>query len=115
MINSSKARWSWLLQVISGAVLLLLLGLHWIAQHYLAAGGLRSYAEVVEYLRQPVVFALELSFLVVVTSHALLGVRSMVLDLNPSPAAYRVLNVFLFFVGFITIAYGIQLIWQILH
>jgi succinate dehydrogenase hydrophobic anchor subunit len=69
----------------------------------------------VEYLRQPVVLALELVFLVVVTSHALLGVRSMVLDLNPHPAMWRVLNVSLFFLGLITIAYGMQLVWQILE
>ena len=115
MINKTKAGWAWLLQTISGAVLVLLLGLHWVAQHYLAAGGLRNYTEVVEYLRQPAVLALEMAFLAVVTSHALLGVRSIALDLNPHPVILKTLNVFLFFFGLITVVYGMQLVWQILQ
>ncbi len=108
-------RWIWLAQAVSGAALLILAGLHWLAQHYLASGGLRTYAEAAAYLRQPLAFALETLFLVVVTSHALLGVRAVVLDLNPPPHWQRKMEIALFIIGLLTVAYGLQLTWQIVQ
>ncbi len=81
--EQASGKLGWLSQAISGILLVLLLGMHWVAQHYLAAGGLRTYAEVVSYLENPLVLVLEVAFLVVVTYHALLGVRAVLLDLSP--------------------------------
>lgn len=102
-------RWSWIVQASSGGLLVILVGLHWIAQHYLAAGGLRTYAEVVAYLRQPLVFALEVAFLVTVTVHALLGLRAILLDLGWTARAERWLNWVLVFIGIATFGYGLEL------
>ena len=65
-----------LLLALTGAALLPLLALHIIANHFVAEGGLRDYADVVSYLSHPVILGLETLFLVVVTAHALLGVRA---------------------------------------
>jgi hypothetical protein len=46
----------------------------------LVEGGLRNFDDMVGYLRNPVV--LEMLFLVMVATHAMLGVRSIVLDLG---------------------------------
>jgi succinate dehydrogenase / fumarate reductase, membrane anchor subunit len=109
MAEHAAGRWGWLAQALSGIVLIVLLGFHWVAQHLVAAGGLRSYADVVNYLRQPAVFALEVTFLVVVTTHALLGVRAVVLDLGPKPRLVRLLNAGLLLLGLATVVYGINL------
>ena len=98
-----------------GNPLILLLGVHWIAQHYLAAEGLRNYAEVSAYLRQPIILALETTFLVVITAHALLGVRAIFTDLGLQTHWQRALDATLWLIGLFTVLYGIQLVWQIVH
>ncbi len=114
-MEKSKAGWVWITQAVSGMALVLLLGMHWVAQHYLASGGLRNYAQVVAYLQNPLAFGLEIAFLVVVTIHALLGVRAILLDLGLSPDRQRFLNILLCLLGAFTVAYGFQLAWQVAH
>ena len=75
---------AWLWQVFTGIGLVILLGLHFIANHFIAKGGLRDFADVVAYLRNPVILVLEILFLLCVTSHALLGVRAILVDLGLS-------------------------------
>ncbi len=114
-MEANKSRWLWLLQSLSGVTLIVLVGAHLTAQHYLAAGGLRTYAEVVSYLRQPVALGLELSFLVVVTGHALMGVRAILGDLSLSPRLRRSTDMALWAIGFVTVLYGLQLTWQVIQ
>jgi succinate dehydrogenase / fumarate reductase, membrane anchor subunit len=111
----NRSRWLWLLQALSGMALIVLVGMHLTAQHYLAAGGLRTYAEVVAYLRHPVALGLELSFLVMVTVHALIGVRAILGDLSLPPRLQRSIDVALWAVGLVTILYGLQLTWQVMQ
>lgn len=101
-------------QAISGVALVGLLGLHWVAQHYLAAGGMRTYADVVAYLGNPLAVLLELAFLVVVTYHALMGVRAILLDLGPGERLTRLLDTGLILVGIATVLYGIELLRAII-
>jgi len=101
--------WSWILQALTGLLLLVLLGLHMIAQHFMVEGGLRDYAAVVEWLSNPFIFLIEVVFLIVVTWHALLGVRAVVFDLGLKPQTERRVDVALTVLGVITVAYGIWL------
>ncbi len=114
-METSKSLWLWLLQSISGIGLIGLVGLHWVAQHYLAAGGLRDYAQVVAYLRQPVALALELAFLIVVAAHALMGVRAILADLSLPARLRRAMDMALWAAGLVTVLYGLQLTWQIIQ
>ena len=109
------ARWLWLGQAVSGVLLVVLAGVHWIVQHYLAASGLRTYAEIIAYLRQPVALLLEITFLVVVTVHALLGVRAIIADLGRAAKLQRGIDACLWLAGIATVSYGIQLTWQVIH
>ena len=113
-MNRRKAGFGWLSQAISGILLVLLLGVHWIAQHYLAAGGLRTYAEVVSYLENPLVLVLEATFLAVITIHALLGVRAVLLDLGPGERWIRLMDAGLILTGIGTVLYGLNLLRLIL-
>ncbi|HEY7484887.1 MAG TPA: hypothetical protein VH912_10555 [Streptosporangiaceae bacterium] len=106
----SAPAWVWLAQVGTGALLLVLLTLHMIAQHYVAAAGLRTYAEVVDWLRNPVVFVIELAFLVTVTWHALLGLRGILLDFGPRERTERLLTRGLMILGVATVSYGAWLL-----
>jgi len=111
----SLGRWAWLGQAVSGILLVVLIALHWVAQHWVASGGVRSYADVVAYLRRPEILALETAFLVVVTAHALLGVRAILLDLGPDRRARRLLNLGLGTLGLATVGYGLALTLTIIR
>ena len=110
-----KATSAWLWQVFTGVGLVILLGLHFIANHFIAKGGLRNFADVVAYLRNPIIFGLELLFLVFVTTHALLGVRAILLDLGFSERTEKRLSQVLTGVGVLTVGYGLWLTWVIIH
>src|SRR5437667_11310589 len=110
-----KKSWTWYWQVFTGIALILLLGLHFIANHFIVKGGLRDFADVVSYLRNPIILVLEVLFLVVVTTHAMLGVRAIVMDFGISDQAEKRLTQVLTLVGILTVAYGIWLTWAIIH
>ncbi len=114
-MENSRSRLLWMLQAASGVALVLLLSLHWVAQHYLASEGLRSFVEVAAYLKQPLALTLEIAFLIVVSLHAMLGIRAIFLDLDLRPELQRSLDISLVFIGILTVLYGIQLVWQIIH
>ncbi len=110
-----KASWGWLWQVITGVGLVALLGLHIIANHFIASGGLRDFAEVLAYLRNPIFLVLEVLFLVFVAAHAMLGVRAIVMDFGLSDRAEKRLSRVLTVVGVLTVGYGLWLTWVIIH
>lgn len=99
----------WLVQAFSGLLLVLILGLHMIAHHFVVEGGLRNFQQVLDYISNPFIFATEVLFVIVATVHALLGVRAIFIDLRPSAGALRAVNWILTIVGLATIAYGIWL------
>ena len=105
----TRGGWLWLIQAFSGLLLIFLLGLHMIANHFVVEGGLRTYADVVAYLSNPIIFVWEIVFLIVVTLHAALGVRAVLLDLGPSARAERVINWGLALLSVVAIAYGVWL------
>jgi len=101
----------WIWQALTGLLLLVLLALHMVFNHFVVEGGLRTYRDVVAYLAHPVVFTWEILFLIVVTAHALMGVRAILLDLGIGPGADRWLKRGLTGLGVLIIAYGVWLSW----
>ncbi len=110
-----KASSGWLWQVFTGVGLVFLLGLHFIANHFIVKGGLRDFANVVSYLRNPIILVLEVLFLVVVTTHAMLGVRAIVMDFGLSDRIEKRLSQALTIIGVLTVVYGLWLTWTIIH
>lgn len=102
----SKGALLWAMQASSGLVLVASISLHWFAQHLVVQGGLRDYSQVASYLREPWLLTLELSFLVVVTTHVLVGLRSILIDLGPGRRLERHINLGLGLAGTVVIAYG---------
>ena len=103
---------SWVATTISGVALLVLLGVHMVANHFVvrSVGGLRSYRQVLEYMQHPAIFTIESLFLLFVTVHAMLGLRSVLLDLDPGPRLHRWIDRGLAVLGLATLAYGYFLI-----
>jgi succinate dehydrogenase hydrophobic anchor subunit len=99
----------WLIQVVTGALVLLLVTLHMIANHFIVPNGLRNFNDVVEYLRTPIVLFFEVMFLVVVTWHGLLGLRAVLFDFGLSARTERVVTWVLAVVGVATVGYGLWL------
>lgn len=113
--DEPKQSSSWLWQAITGVGLVLLLGLHFIANHLIAKGGLRDFADVVAYLRNPIILVLEVLFLLFVTIHAMLGVRSILLDFGLAARVEKRVSQALTVVGVLTVGYGLWLTWAIIH
>jgi succinate dehydrogenase hydrophobic anchor subunit len=110
-----KASSTWYWQMFTGIALVLLLGLHFIANHFIAAGGIRDFADVVSYLHNPIVLVLEVLFLVIVATHAMLGLRAIVIDFGISSQAEKRLSQVLTIIGALTVGYGLWLTWAIIH
>jgi succinate dehydrogenase hydrophobic anchor subunit len=113
--EESKPTAAWLWQVFTGVGLVVLLGLHMVANHFVAKGGLRDYAAVVSYLRNPVILTLEVLFLICVTTHALLGVRAIFLDFGLNEHAEKRLTKILNVVGVLTVGYGLVVMWFVIR
>ena len=99
----------WLVQAFTGLFLVVILGVHMIAHHFVVEGGLRDYQQVLDYVANPVVFIIEVAFVIVAVVHALLGVRAIITDVRPSAARLRAVNWALGVVGVIAIGYGLYL------
>jgi succinate dehydrogenase membrane anchor subunit len=100
--------WGW--QAITGALVLVLVTLHMIANHFVVQGGLRDYQQVIDYITNPVILPLETLFLVVVSWHGLLGLRAVIFDLGLSVRMERIVTRVFVVVWLVTIVYGLALL-----
>jgi len=102
----------WRVTALSGVALLVLVTVHMIAHHFVVdeVGGLRTYAQVLDYIANPVILVIECTFLVVVTIHAMAGLRSVLLDFGLSERMKRLVSRGVVILGAVTVAYGLALI-----
>lgn len=110
VLKSREGAWLWLFKIFAGLMLVLLLAVHFVMNHMVAPGGLLSYAEIIGYYQTWFVPGMEILFLLLVISHALVGLRSILLDLNPSDGLLRAANLILLLVGLGFSIYGIWLV-----
>jgi len=108
-----RPTFAWLAQVVSGALLLALLTVHMIAQHFVVEGGLRTYDQVIAWIRNPVVFAVEALLLVCVTWHGIAGIHAVLLDLGLRGRVERIAARVLLDLGVVTILYGLWLLYML--
>ena len=101
--------WAWVLQAISGIVLVVLVTLHMAAQHFSGQQGILGYGEVIAYLRNPVAFVVETVFAATVIFHALAGVRAILIDLGVSGEGERRLSLGLTVLGSAMFLYSLVL------
>ena len=107
--------WLWLLKILTGLAIVVLLAVHLIVNHLVAEGGLLSHAEVVAYYTNPWIVFMEAVFLLVVVSHSLVGLRSIILDLKPSRALLRLIDVAFLIIGVSSSIYGLWLLQAVVR
>ena len=105
----TRAGTLWLVKAVSGVLLIGFLGLHLVAQHFLVEGGLRSYGDVVAYLRQPLALVAEIGLLASVIVHAALGIRAILVELLPGDRLLRRASWIIGGIAFAAFGYGIGL------
>ena len=100
--------WIWLIKIVTGPLLVIVLGLHLTVNHYMGstASGLMTHDDVIRYFQNPMIPAIEILFLITVVTHSLLGLRGIVLDMNPSRTALRIVTWLLFLLGVSSVVYG---------
>jgi succinate dehydrogenase / fumarate reductase membrane anchor subunit len=103
--------WLWLIKIVTGPLLLLVLGLHFTVNHYLGSmsSGLMTYDDVIRYFQNPLIVPIEILFLVTVVTHCLIGLRGIVLDMNPSRSVLSIVTWLLVILGLFSVGYGIWL------
>lgn len=102
-------------QMVSGTALLVLLGVHLIAQHLVVPTGLRYFEDVVAGLRGPLMLVTEVAVLAFVAYHALLGVRVVLFDIGFSVRTEEWIARLLKITWVGTVIYGIALFAAILN
>jgi len=102
----------WRATAFTGIALLALITVHMVAHHFVveSVGGLRTYDQVLDYIANPVIFAIEGVFLIVVTVHAMLGLRSVLFDVATGERTRAWISRGLVALGALTVAYGLVLI-----
>jgi succinate dehydrogenase cytochrome b556 subunit len=101
---------AWIFQVISGVLLFVLLGVHIVMQHFVVKGGLRDYGQVLRYLSNPAVLAVECLFVIVLIWHAMLGLRAVLLDFGFGRRGQALITWGVAVLGAVTAAYSFWLI-----
>jgi succinate dehydrogenase / fumarate reductase membrane anchor subunit len=108
--RSGEGAGLWFLKILTGFLVIIVLIIHLIVNHLIVEGGLLTYADVVRYYQNPIIPIMEIAFLIFVVTHALMGLRSVLLDLHPSNKVLRLINYGLVVLGVGSIAYGTWLI-----
>ena len=109
--RTSFSTWRWFTQATLGILLLVLLSIHLVVNHWVAPQGLLTYADVVGYYDMPGIAFMETLFLAVATAHGLLGIHAILLDLELSTRTVKVLTWTLMVAGLAIVAFGIRLTW----
>lgn len=99
----------WFIKMVTGPLLIIVLVIHMIVNHLVAEGGLMTYKDVVIYFRNPWVVGMEITFVIIVVIHALLGLRTIILDMNPTRTLLGVINWILILAGAGAVVYGLRL------
>ena len=108
--RSGEGTWLWLFKIVTGALLVVLLFIHLLVNHFLSQHGLLTYTDVVAYYQNPIIPIMEICFLAAVVFHSLTGLRGIFLDLKPALSLLKVIDAILVTIGIVAVVYGIWLV-----
>ena len=109
--RSGETTWIWLVKMVTGPLLILVLILHLIVNHYIGSlpSGLMNYQDIVRYYQHPIIPAIEILFVATVVTHSLIGLRGIILDMNPSRRVLSAVTWLFTLLGVSSVVYGIWL------
>lgn len=102
----SAGVWAWLMQRITGAVLLVFLGTHFWVLHYATAGEHIRLADVMHRLHSPFFMVVDSALLATALYHGLNGVRMIFFDFGFGRWVNKAFSAVLWIVGLGTLVYG---------
>ena len=107
--------WIWLIKIVTGPLLVLVIGLHFAVNHYMGSmsSGLMTYEDVIAYYQNPIIPIIEIVFLATVVTHCLIGLRGIILDMNPSRKVLNIVTWLMVILGVVSVGYGIWLVFAI--
>ncbi|MDR3572968.1 MAG: hypothetical protein P4L50_03850 [Anaerolineaceae bacterium] len=111
--KSREGAWLWFIKAATGLLVIVILFIHLIVNHFVAPNGLLSYADIVKYYQNPIIPIMEIGLVAFAVSHSLIGLRGIILDLKPSRALINVINWLFSIIGVAAVVYGIWLIFTI--
>ena len=111
-MRSSRESFVWLVSVISGLLLLVLLPIHLFLTHTGSLDVL-SYDAIRARLSSDLVKFFYGTTIVVLLVHGWIGVRSVLLDLEPSRSQVAVINLAIVAVAFLTLGYSFYILFSI--
>jgi succinate dehydrogenase hydrophobic anchor subunit len=107
--------WVWLIKIATGPLLVLVIGLHFAVNHYMGSmsSGLMTYDDIIAYYQNPIIPTIEIVFLATVVTHSLIGLRGIILDMNPSRSVLKIVTWLMVILGVFSVGYGIWLVLAI--
>ncbi len=100
--------WSWFIQRITGALLVLFIIAHFWVTHFAVPGEEITFSGVSSRLQMGFFVVLDSALLATVIYHGLNGVRNVIFDFNPGPAARTAISWVVLIIGLITFVYGVN-------
>lgn len=107
--RSGETAGLWMIKIFTGPLLVLLLAVHLAVNHMVAETGLLTWTDVIRYFDNPWIVLMEIIFLATVVTHSLLGLRGIVLDMNPPRSLLKLLDWVLLLFGAGVVLYGVWL------
>ncbi len=103
--------WIWLIKIATGPLLVLVIILHFAVNHYMGSmsSGLMTYNDIIAYYQNPIIPTIEIVFLATVVTHCLIGLRGIIIDMNPSRKVLNAVTWLLVILGVFSVGYGIWL------
>ena len=107
--------WLWLIKIATGPLLVLVIGLHFAVNHYMGSmsSGLMTYDDIIAYYQNPIIPIIEIVFLATVVTHSLIGLRGIILNMNPSRNVLNIVTWLMVILGVVSVGYGIWLVFAI--
>ena len=107
--------WLWLIKIATGPLLVLVIGLHFAVNHYMGSmsSGLMTYDDIIAYYQNPIIPIIEIVFLATVVTHCLIGLRGIILDMNPSRKVLNIVTWLMVILGVFSVGYGVWLAFAI--
>jgi len=108
-MRSNEKSGLWFAKMIAGVAISGLMLIHFIVNHSLVPGGLLSYADVIRYYQNTIVVVMEVVFLSVLMFHVVLGLRSILMDLDIPDSWIKAATWIMSVVGVGAVIYGVWL------
>lgn len=104
-----ETAWLWIFKILTGPLLVVLLAVHLTVNHLVADTGLMTWTDVIRYFDNPWIVIMEIIFLATVVTHSLLGIRGILLDMNPPRKILKLMDWAFFIFGTCVTLYGLWL------